>query len=268
MDRVKSGLHNFVKDKKKGLIIGTAVAVVGLGLGAGLLLNHGNSGGTESNGALNNPTVVSSNEKKTVTREDVQISSLSNFDIITPKEAPDGFADASDGWNDKVDGGQTTEGPDGMWFVSDNFSTEGNVDPVCDVKFAIHKQSDTVSQVYEVWHGDTLDEIVENTQATNDITYPNRSSIPVTQEKVTDVKIQSSDGTKNYTIPMMKFSSPNGGLVKYFGAAKLQSGDIAGLQVKCFDQHASEGFAGAQALPEGSFDKLWKIVDTIKIKEK
>lgn len=84
-------------------------------------------------------------------------------------------------------------------------------------------------------------------------------------EKVTDLKVASLDGTKNYLIPTMKYSSPNGGLVKYFGAQKLQSGDIAAVQVKCFDMHASEGFAGAQPLPNDEFDKMWKILDTVKI---
>lgn len=264
VDDLQKNLKKFYNRNKKAVIIGAAVAVVATGLGAGMLFNQTPSNNGNTN-ALNNPTSVNDKTEKNVTREDVQISTLSNFDILTTKKLPEGFSDASNVWGDSARDGMNIEGRDGVWITSDNVYDEKNVNPVCGIKFAIHQKSDVASQSYETWYGDTLEEIAENAKATRDITYPNWSTVPVVSEKVTDLKVASLDGTKNYLIPTMKYSSPNGGLVKYFGAQKLQSGDIVAVQVKCFDMHASEGFAGAQPLPNDEFDKMWKILDTVKI---
>ena len=266
MDRVKSDLHNFVKDKKKGLIIGTAVAVVGLGLGAGFLFNHGNSGGTESNGAAKDPAVISRQENKSVVREDVSISTLSNFRVLSPVDTPKAFGDASNIGEDVKEGGYITEGEDGAKLISMNSAEDNNTSPVCGLVVRTHKADDP-SSIGEIWSGDTVEQIAENSQATRIITYPEKSTNPIIAEKVEDLKVKSYDGTKNYLFPAMKYSSPNGGLVKYFAASKIGNGDyIAVIDAYCFDQHASEGFAGAEKLPDNAFADVWSALDNLRIK--
>lgn len=268
MDRVKSGLHNFVKDKKKGLIIGTAVAVVGLGFGAGLLFNHGNSGGTESNGALNNPTVVSNSEKKEVPRTEVPISSIGDFDVYTPNKTPDGFDDTSTVTQDKTDGSSHIEGQDGAYLVFENAMDTSNEAPYCTVELGVKKYDSYAYDSTSKWLGDNVQDIADNVRISQSMVYKDFMNNPPIVEKVTDTKIKSRDGSKLYTLPTIKAASPNNGLVIYFGAEKLKSGNYAVFKMRCEDMHGVDGYSASNPIPQSDIDKAWKVLDTLEIKEK
>lgn len=266
VEDMQKNLKEFYNRNKKAVIIGGAVAVVTIGLGASLIFNQSPANNNES-GALNNPTAVSSAaEKKNVVREDVPISTLSSFTVYSPFEVLEGYDNVSDVTEDRVVGEYRIEGSDGTFLKTDNDYIE-NVDPVCAVNFSQEKPDGYSMMGSALSLGGDVSEIAKNYNATIGMNYRGKIDNPPTEERVTDIKIQSLDGTKNYLIPTVRFTSPNNGHIVYFGAAKLLNGDYAVLHTFCQDQHGDgKGFGEAEALPEDVYDKNWKILDTIRIR--
>lgn len=266
MQEFTKNLKDFYNRNKKAVIIGGVVAVAAIGIGSSLIFNQSPANNNNS-GALNNPTAISTAaEKKNVVREDVPISTLSSFTVYSPFEVAEGYRNKSNVTEDTVVGEYRIEGSDGTFLATNNNSIE-NREPVCGVSFS-QEQPDGYSRMGSALSmGGDVSEIAKNYNATMTMVYQGKQTNPPTEERVTDVKIQSLDGTKNYLIPTVRFTSPNNGHVRYFGAAKLVNGDYAVLETFCQDQHGDgKGFGEAESLPQDVIDKNWKILDTIRIR--
>lgn len=265
-----NGIERIIKDKRKGLLIGTAVALVTVGLGAGIIFNqHSGSGNLgESNGALNNPSVVSSSENKNKPRVEVPISDIGDFDVYTPNKTPSGFDDTSTVTQDKTDGAFHSEGNDGAYLVFENAMDTNNEAPYCTVELGVKKYDSYAYDSTSKWLGDGVRDIADNVRISQSMVYKDFTNNPPIVERVTDTKIKSRDGSKLYTLPTIKASSPNNGLVIYFGAEKLKSGNYAVFKMRCEDMHGVDGYSASNPIPQTDIDKAWKVLDTLEIKEK
>lgn len=213
---------------------------------------------------LNNPQHLPSNPPVTSTEE--SLGSLEYFRVYSPINLPGNYADKADVYQEQRIAGYDIQGKDGARFETKNSLDKNTTDPVCKVRLAVEKPGGYAYDGVSQWQGETVIEIAKNANLIQEMRFEGYQSNPPAPVAVSDLRLTSVDGTKIYTMPTIKFSSPNGGHVLYFSAAKLTSGDYAVAYNYCVDMHGANGYAGAQPLTDEVLKQNADILGNLRIK--